>query len=177
MIGWDFRHELVKTIINTGGYHNDNCMDLIQQRMHSDNDFKAIFDKFMPSLDSSDASLAEIEGNKETMVDVQSIREYVDNLFSWAKKTITAQKNRPVLLDQLLTVVDQAESLRTLLNTEDKNEIPFNQVKEWMGSLSSSRPAVVSQAQKGCQAVVATPAQIIDTAQRTIWVDFQAKEL
>ncbi len=174
---WDFRHELVKTIINTGGYHNDNCMDLIQQRMHSDNDFKAIFDKFMPSLDSSDASLAEIEGNKETMVDVQSIREYVDNLFSWAKKTITAQKNRPVLLDQLLTVVDQAESLRTLLNTEDKNEIPFNQVKEWMGSLSSSRPAVVSQAQKGCQAVVATPAQIIDTAQRTIWVDFQAKEL
>lgn len=181
------REPLADTIVDSGGYYNKKCQEVI------DNYRNGEYDRW-PSDITEEEKKEIIQRNKpnrtklikkflplmERPTDVLKIDEFVkkddvmtfvDNLSKWVKNRL--HKNiDPTEQQQLQVIVDQAEALTLLLSTEIKEDISVTVLQGWINSSYEPQDCPMYEAEKDCRNVIATPANIAGETDKTIWCDF-----
>ena len=181
------RRPLAEAIIDSGGYYNQKCRDVIDNYIKGEYDIweegitevekqeiiksrkrersKAIR-RFLPSMNKPTDVLS-LNDN----VNKESVYKFVRLILSWSKnrmfQNIDESEKR-----QLGTIKEQADALLLLLEKQTQDEIPFAIVQGWINSLYEKQDCPLYDAEQNCRCVVTSPALLADKADSTIWCDF-----
>lgn len=181
------RRSLAEAIIDSGGYYNQKCRDVIDNYIKGEYDIweegitevekqeiiksrkrkrsKAIR-RFLPSMNKPTDVLS-LNDN----VNKESVYKFVRLILSWSKnrmfQNIDESEKR-----QLGTIKEQADALLLLLEKQTQDEIPFAIVQGWINSLYEKQDCPLYDAEQNCRCVVTSPALLADKADSTIWCDF-----
>lgn len=181
------RRPLAEAIIDSGGYYNQNCRDVIDNYLKGEYDIweegiteeekqeiiksrrrkrsKAIR-RFLPPMNKP-IDVLSLNDN----VNKESVYKFVRLILSWSKnrmfQNIDDSEKR-----QLGTVKEQADALLLLLEKQTQDEIPFAIVQGWINSLYEKQDCPLYDAEQNCRCVVTSPALLADKAESTIWCDF-----
>ena len=181
------RRPLAEAIIDSGGYYNQNCQDVIDNYQKGEYDIweegiteeekqeiikfrrrkssKAIR-RFLPPMNKP-IDVLSLNDN----VNKESVYKFVRLILSWSKnrmfQNIDDSEKR-----QLGTVKEQADALLLLLEKQTQDEIPFAIVQGWINSLYEKQDCPLYDAEQNCRCVVTSPALLADKAESTIWCDF-----
>ena len=181
------RRPLAEAIIDSGGYYNKKCQDVI------DNYLKGKYDiweegiteeekqeiikskkrercnairRFLPSMNKPTDVLS-LNDN----VNKESVYKFVRLILSWSKnrmfQNIDESEKR-----QLGTIKEQADALLLLLEKQIQDKIPFALLQGWLNSLYEKQDCPLYDAEQNCRCIVASPALLTDKADSTIWCDF-----
>ena len=178
---------LAKAIIESGGYYNKKCEEVIDNYLKGEYDTwkegiteeekqeiiksrkrkrsKAIR-RFLPSMNKPTDVLS-LNDN----VNKESVYKFIRLILSWSKnrmfQNIDESEKR-----QLGTIKEQADALLLLLEKQTHDEIPFATLQGWINSLYEKQDCPLYNAEQNCRCVVASPALLADKADSTIWCDF-----
>ena len=183
----NLRRQLAKAIIESGGYYNKKCEEVI------DNYLKGEYDKweediteekkqetiksrkrkrcnairrFLPPMDKpADVLCLNDNVNKEL------VYKFVRFILSWSKNRMFQNIDESVKR-QLGTIKEQADALLSLLEKQTQDEIPFAILQGWINSLYEKQDCPLYDAEQNCRCVVSSPALLADKANSTIWCDF-----
>ena len=181
------RRPLADAIINSGGYYNKDCKDVIDNYLKGEYDIweedttdenkqEIIKSKkrrrinnirrFLPSMNKPTDVLS-LNDN----VNKESVYKFVRFILSWSKnrmfQNIDESEKR-----QLGTIKEQADALLLLLEKQTQDEIPFAILQGWINSLYEKQDCPLYDAELNCRCVVSSPALLADKAESTIWCDF-----
>ena len=182
-----FRRPLAEAIIDSGGYYNKKCEEVIDNYLKGKYDswkegiteeekqeiiksrkrkrYNAIR-RFLPSMDKPTDVLS-LNDN----VNKESVYKFVRLILSWSKnrmfQDIDESEKR-----QLSTIKEQADALLLLLEKQTQDEIPFAIVQGWINSLYEKQDCPLYDAEQNCRCIIASPALLADKADSTIWCDF-----
>ena len=181
------RRPLAKAIIESGGYYNKDCKDVIDNYLKGEYDIweeniteekkqeviksekrkrcNAIR-RFLPSMNKPTDVLS-LNDN----VNKDSVYKFVRLILSWSKKRMF-QKIDESVKRQLGTIKEQADALLLLLDKQNNDEIPFAILQGWINSLYEKQDCPFYDAEQNCRCVLASPALLADKADSTIWCDF-----
>ena len=182
-----FRRPLAKKIIESGGYYNKECKDVIDNYLKGEYDIwnESITEeekqeiiksrkrkrsnairRFLPSMNKPTDVLS-LNDN----VNKESVYKFVRLILSWCKNRMFQNIDESVKR-QLGTIKEQADALLLLLEKQTQDEIPFAIVQGWINSLYEKQDCPLYDAEQNCRCVVASPALLADKANSTIWCDF-----
>jgi len=181
------RRPLAEAIIDSGGYYNKECQDVIDNYLKGKYDTwedgiteeekqeiiksrkrkrcKAIR-RFLPPMNKPTDVLS-LNDN----VNKESVYKFVRLILSWSKNRMFQNIDESVKR-QLGTIKEQADALLLLLEKETQDEIPFAKLQGWINSLYEKQDCPLYDAEQNCRCVVASPALLADKANNTIWCDF-----
>ena len=181
------RRPLADAIIDSGGYYNKECKDVIDNYLNGEYDIweegiteerkqEVIESKkrkrcnairrFLPSMNKpADVLCLNDNVNKEL------VYKFVRYILSWSKnrmfQNIDESDKR-----QLGTIKEQADALLLLLEKQTQDQIPFATLQGWINSLYEKQDCPLYDAEQNCRCIVASPALMADKADSTIWCDF-----
>lgn len=182
-----FRRPLAKKIIESGGYYNKECKDVIDNYLKGEYDIwnESITEeekqeiiksrkrkrsnairRFLPSMNKPTDVLS-LNDN----VNKESVYKFVRLILSWCKNRMFQNIDESVKR-QLGTIKEQADALLLLLEKQTQDEIPFAIVQGWINSLYEKQDCPLYDAEQNCRCVVASPALLADKANSTFWCDF-----
>lgn len=181
------RRPLAEAIIDSGGYYNKKCQDVIDNYLKGEYDIweEDITEKekqeiikskkrercnairrFLPSMNKPTDVLS-LNDN----VNKESVYKFVRLILSWSKnrmfQNIDESEKR-----QLGTIKEQADALLLLLEKQIQDKIPFALLQGWINSLYEKQDCPLYDAEQNCRCIVASPALLTDKADSTIWCDF-----
>ena len=181
------RRPLADAIIDSGGYYNKECKDVIDNYLNGEYDIweegiteerkqEVIESKkrkrcnairrFLPSMNKpADVLCLNDNVNKEL------VYKFVRYILSWSKNRMFQNIDESVKR-QLGTIKEQADALLLLLEKQTQDEIPFAIVQGWINSLYEKQDCPLYDAEQNCRCVVTSPALLADKADSTIWCDF-----
>ena len=181
------RRPLADAIIDSGGYYNKECKDVIDNYLNGEYDIweegiteerkqEVIESKkrkrcnairrFLPSMNKpADVLCLNDNVNKEL------VYKFVRYILSWSKNRMF-QNIEESVKRQLGTIKEQAEALLLLLEKQAQDEIPFATLQGWINSLYEKQDCPLYDAEQNCRCVVTSPALMADKADCTIWCDF-----
>lgn len=181
------RRPLADAIIDSGGYYNKECKDVIDNYLNGEYDIweegiteerkqEVIESKkrkrcnairrFLPSMNKpADVLCLNDNVNKEL------VYKFVHYILSWSKNRMFQNIDESVKR-QLGTIKEQADALLLLLEKQTQNEIPFATLQGWINSLYEKQDCPLYDAEQNCRCIVASPALMADKADSTIWCDF-----
>jgi hypothetical protein len=181
------RRPLADAIIDSGGYYNKDCKDVIDNYLKGEYDiweegttdekkqevikFKKRrrskdIRRFLPTMNKP-ADVLSLNDN----ISVDSIYKFVRLILSWSKNRMFQNIDESVKR-QLGTIKEQADALLVLLEKQNKEEIPFATLQGWINSLYEKQDCPLYDAEQNCRCVIASPALLADKAESTIWCDF-----
>ena len=181
------RRPLADAIIDSGGYYNKECKEVIDNYLKGEYDIweegiteekkqeviksrkrkrsKAIR-RFLPSMNKpSDVLSLNDNVNKE------SVYKFVRLVLVWSKNRMFQNIDESVKR-QLGTIKEQADALLLLLEKQTQDEIPFATLQGWINSLYEKQDCPLYDAEQNCRYIIASPALMADKADSTIWCDF-----
>ena len=181
------RRPLAKEIIDSGGYYNKKCEDIIDNYLKGEYDSwdkgiteeekqkiikvrkgercKAIR-RFLPPMNKPTDVLSLNDNiNKEV------VYKFVRLVLAWSKNKMFQDIDESVKR-QLGTIKEQSDALLLLLEKQTQDEIPFATLQGWINSLYEKQDCPLYDAEQNCRCVVASPALLADKANSTIWCDF-----
>ena len=181
------RRPLADAIIDSGGYYNKECKDVIDNYLNGEYDIweegiteerkqEVIESKkrkrcnairrFLPSMNKpADVLCLNDNVNKEL------VYKFVRYILSWSKNRMFQNIDESVKR-QLGTIKEQADALLLLIEKQTQDEIPFAIVQGWINSLYEKQDCPLYDAEQNCRCVVTSPALLADKADSTIWCDF-----
>ena len=181
------RRPLADAIIDSGGYYNKECKDVIDNYLNGEYDIweegiteerkqEVIESKkrkrcnairrFLPSMNKpADVLCLNDNVNKEL------VYKFVRYILSWSKNRMFQNIDESVKR-QLGTIKEQADALLLLLEKQTQDQIPFATLQGWINSLYEKQDCPLYDAEQNCRCIVASPALMADKADCTIWCDF-----
>ena len=181
------RRPLADAIIDSGGYYNKECKDVIDNYLNGEYDIweegiteerkqEVIESKkrkrcnairrFLPSMNKpADVLCLNDNVNKEL------VYKFVRYILSWSKNRMFQNIDESVKR-QLGTIKEQADALLLLLEKQTQDQIPFATLQGWINSLYEKQDCPLYDAEQNCRCIVASPALMADKADSTIWCDF-----
>ena len=181
------RRPLADAIIDSGGYYNQKCRDVIDNYLKGEYDIweegiteeekqEVIKSKkrkrcnairrFLPPMNKPTDVLS-LNDN----VNKESVYKFVRFILSWSKNRMFQNINESVK-HQLGTIKEQADALLLLLEKQTQDEIPFATLQGWINSLYEKQDCPLYDAEQNCRCIIASPALLADKADSTIWCDF-----
>lgn len=181
------RRPLADAIVDSGGYYNKECKDVIDNYLKGEYDIweEDITEKkkqevikskkrkrsnairrFLPSRNKPTDVLS-LNDN----VNKESVYKFVRLILSWSKNRMFQDIDENVRR-QLGTIKEQADALLLLLEKQTQEEIPFAILQGWINSLYEKQDCPLYDAEQNCRCIVASPALLADKADSTIWCDF-----
>ena len=181
------RRPLADAIIDSGGYYNKDCKDVIDNYLKGEYDIweegiteekkqEVIESKkrkrhnairrFLPTMNKP-ADVLSLNDN----ISVDSVYKFVRLILSWSKNRMFQNIDESVKR-QLGTIKEQADALLVLLEKQTQDEIPFATLQGWINSLYEKQDCPLYEAEQNCRCLVTSPAQLADKAESTIWCDF-----
>ena len=181
------RRPLAEAIIDSGGYYNKECKEVIDNYLKGKYD---IWDKditeerkqdiikskkrkkcnairrFLPSMNKP-ADVLSLDDN----VSKTAVYKFVRLILSWSKNRMFQNIDESVKR-QLGTIKEQADALLLLLEKQTQDEIPFATLQGWINSLYEKQDCPLYDAEQNCRCIIASPALMADKADNTIWSDF-----
>ena len=183
----NLRRQLAEAIIQSGGYYNSKCQEVIDNYLKGEYDHwdegtteeqkqeaikkkkssrsKAIH-RFLPSM-KKPVDVLSLNDN----VNKEAIYKFTRLLLSWSKNRMFQNVDESVKR-QLGIIKEQTEALLLLLEKESTEELPFAKLQGWINSLYEEQDCPLYEAEQNCRCVVASPALMADKADNTIWCDF-----
>ena len=182
-----FRDKLADAIVSSGGYYNTECKNVIDSYLKgeydiwdediSDEDKQRIIQEkkrsrnktlrqFLPSMEQP-KDVLKLDEN----ISRSSVVDFVGNLTSWVKNRMF----KPISdneLQQLSSVMEQAEALQLLLDKETEEMIPFAKLQGWINSLYEKQDCPLYDAEQNCRSIIASPGLMGEKAEKAIWCDF-----
>jgi hypothetical protein len=181
------RRPLADAIIDSGGYYNQKCRDVIDNYLKGEYDIweegiteeekqEVIKSKkrkrcnairrFLPPMNKP-TDILSLNDN----VNKESVYKFVRFILSWSKNRMFQNIDESVKR-QLGTIKEQADALLLLLEKQTQDEIPFAIVQGWINSLYEKQDCPLYDAEQNCRCIIASPALLADKADSTIWCDF-----
>ena len=181
------RRPLAEAIIESGGYYNKKCKDVIDNYLKGEYDIweegtteekklEVIKSKkrrrsndirrFLPTMNKP-ADVLSLNDN----ISVDAVYKFVRLILSWSKNRMFQNIDESVKR-QLGTIKEQADALLVLLEKQNKEEIPFATLQGWINSLYEKQDCPLYDAEQNCRYVVNSPALLADKSHNTIWCDF-----
>ena len=181
------RRPLAKAIIESGGYYNKTCKEVIDNYKNGEYDTweendtdeqkqeiikknkplrsKAI-NRFLPSMQKPADVLS-----LDDRVNRESVYKFVRLLLSWSKNRMF-QNVDDSAKRQFGIIKEQAEALLLLLDKETDENIPFAMLQGWINSLYEKQDCTLYEAEQRCRSVINSPALLAEKVDTTIWCDF-----
>ena len=181
------RRPLADAIVDSGGYYNKECKDVIDNYLKGEYDIweediteekkqevikskkrkrSNAIRRFLPSRNKPTDVLS-LNDN----VNKESVYKFVRLILSWSKNRMFQDIDENVRR-QLGTIKEQADALLLLLEKQTQDEIPFSTLQGWINSLYEKQDCPLYDAEQNCRCIVASPALLADKADSTIWCDF-----
>ena len=181
------RRPLADAIIDSGGYYNKDCKDVIDNYLKGEYDIweegiteekkqEVIESKkrkrhnairrFLPFMNKP-ADVLSLNDN----VNKEAVYKFVRLILSWSKNRMFQNIDESVKR-QLGTIKEQADALLLLLEKQTQDEIPFATLQGWINSLYEKQDCPLYDAEQNCRCIIASPALMADKADSTIWCDF-----
>ncbi len=178
----NFRKNLAKKIVETGGFYNKECEDVIEnyknkiEKTEDKEKFEEKLKKFLPQIENPSTEKKDIP--------LENVKTFVKNLENWASKKIsmscyesltertekTTEKNEN--LDELNSIQKQCNFVLLLLENYNKSAIPYEEIESLINFLDSYKMQILKDAEVGSKFVVASPESFAANAGKTIWYDF-----
>lgn len=185
-----FRSLLARKIAKKGGYRNDACEEVINKYINGEYEYLTEEQK---SLSVEEQALLRQSGKTsreelvnvylpylskkdEDKVDVRRLRSFVEKLGNWAVQRAGCEKDKDALaaeqLYRLSAIAVTFNKLLDIQNTTELSQQDFAKLFDvWMGILYRQQEvSVCTVAQQGCRTVVNSPAHLISTASKTVWM-------
>lgn len=171
----NIRRCLAETIVQSGGYFNDECKRLREEIIKKEPNIENILDKYLPSMETP----VNVLGHNEK-VNIKELYDFTDHLCNWVRQHITILQNRSMNTEaeQLSLVDKQTDAIKLLLKEyqKDNSEIDYDKVHGWMGSLYEPTSFVQYEPQTGCRNMIDNPGKIISQSHKTIWYGFNGND-
>lgn len=151
------RSRLAATIVDKGGYRNDDCRKWIDECI-DDPDLAKVF---LPPT------------QPRTSIATADVRTFVTRLSSWASQQAHQQAGKAgggQWVEQLMAVAGMCDAFGELLKTVGGSTIDYKTIDSWMTAIYQPGSYTNAEAVKGCRTVVDSPAKMATVAGRTIWV-------
>ena len=181
------RRPLADAIIESGGYFNKTCKDVIDNYKNGQYDIweEGITDeqkqeiiqkkkgtrskninRFLPSMQKPADVLS-----LDDKVNRDSVYKFVRLLLSWSKNRMF-QNVDDSTKRQFGIIKEQADALLLLLGKETDENIPFAKLQGWINSLYEKQDCTLYEAEQRCRNVINSPALLAEKVDTTIWCDF-----
>lgn len=173
-IPWKVRNKLVKEIVKSGGYYNDECRKVRDELVNADKSLEDVLNTFMPSMETPNDVLSE-----KNVVNVEQLKTFTEAMAAWLRQQVAMLQNKEqeTEAEQLSIASKQADSIELLLqDSHIHGEIQFNRLQGWIGSLYEPTTFVQYEAQAGCRNVIDNPAKMIARSQSTVWYGFNGSD-
>lgn len=168
----ELRRSLVKVLLNTGGYKNEEYKEAIDSYRRKIQDEAEDDDQADASVTKLDHSLEifiptpEVEG-----VDKQTLLIFINSLNNWCRMMSNLEEMSPINRSQLTKVAGLCKSLASIVEEEaDDAIIPFRKLEGWTSALYSSTNFVIYGCQAGSRWTVAA-ADIVEATDKILWTD------
>lgn len=181
------REPLADTIVDSGGYYNKKCQEVLDNYLKGKYDFwpsdiseedkqetiknkirdrKKDIKTYLPSMGQPDDVL-----KMDEYIKIADIKNCVKVISSWVKNRI--HKNIPTTEQmQLQVIVEQADAINLLLEKENQETIPITKMQSWINSLYEPQDCPMYEAERNCRNVINSPACFASKSNKTIWCDF-----
>ena len=179
----NFRSVLARTIAKTGGYRNDKCKEIVEKYINGDYECLTAEEKALPEIEQSKLRMKDKKNRqnlvelylpgdiKDGPIDVAQLRKFTDHLSSWASQRAVLQKD-DIYGDQYRKLQSMIETFQLLLTTVSAGQIDQATLDSWMSIIYKPDGSCTNTfAQQGSCTVVASPAQLISIADRTVWMN------
>ncbi len=168
----ELRRNLVKVLLNTGGYKNEEyreAIDSYRRKIKKETDDDDQADAAMKKLDHSleiFIPTPEAEG-----VDKQTLLIFINSLNNWCGMMSNLEDMDPINRSQLAKVAGLCKSLVSIVEEEaDDAIISFRKLEGWTSALYSSTDFAIYDCQAGSRWTVAT-ADIVEATDKILWTD------
>ena len=183
----NLRRPLAETIIQSGGYYNSKCQEVIDNYLNGKYDHwdEGITEEqkqetIKKKKSSRSKAIHRFLPSMKKPVDVLSLNDDVNKeaIYKFTRLLLSCSKNRMFqnvdesVKRQLGIIKEQAEALLLLLEKESADELPFAKLQGWINSLYEEQDCPLYEAEQNCRCVVTSPALMADKAESTIWCDF-----
>jgi len=166
------RYPLVRKIIETGGIQNE--------------EFKTAIDAYLDSIEDKNER-ERIKSQIQLYIplpDQDSVKKtalltFVRSLGSWSSQMSAMDAMEPIKRAQIAKVANLCDSLTTIIEDCDKEQISFKEIEGWARSLYSSSDFALHDNQAGSRWVVGAD-DIADDADSCLWTDcynYESKDL
>ena len=180
-----FRTILADTIVAEGGYRNEACKAKIEQYIEGqfvylDDEQKALPEEEQKAIikkdrtkrqKNVDAFLPPIDAPQN--IERERVRSFVSELSSWARQQarLNAHKtDNKQWVEQLSAVADMSDAFRILLDTIPTETIDYKTIDSWMSTIYEKGNYTNAVAERGCRAVIDSPAKMASVAHNSVWI-------
>ena len=179
---------LARTIVREGGFCNDKvrqCInDYIEKEFKTEDDptppqktkkqREENYLQFLPfdlRKEDSASSLAE----ETNTVNVKALSIFLSSISNYASdksNSINAVQPYDARISQLRKVSEMTDALLNQINALIEGDLSFTRLNQWAQSLYEDGDFTLYHAQANGRNIINRPANMIDTAENTIWCDF-----
>ncbi|MBR8713639.1 PD-(D/E)XK nuclease family protein [Porphyromonas levii] len=183
-----FRFRLARQIAESGGYYAEEVQQVITDYLEEKFDDAEELAELSPQKRASrrkrrEKQIAvflptrEIE-QRNIPLKKSSLMTFVETYIEWAtvKTQLILEENEVDKVETvrlLNTTIDQANSLRIVLQSVDEDEeISATKLQSWIGNLYHEVDILQYEAEQGAIDVIATPGQLLSNSRVTTWISF-----
>lgn len=176
-----FRYKLAQEIVNTGGFTNESCLDIVKRYIDGDFEYK---DETVEELTEKEIQKREADGRAKRLEKVATYIPYLNQdscaekagvtltrLASWARQrihTLNEDDGREALAIQLNALADSIDTLMMLFS-EQGIAFDISLAAEWIKDVPVDVQLPHCRAQVGAAYCVANPSDIAARASHILW--------
>ena len=167
----DLRRALVKVILSTSGYHNQEYADAIdsyREMIKKSSDNQEVVTETLKKLERALAIF--IPDPKPSGVDKQSLLCFINSLNAWCGMMSNLENLHPMNKSQLTKVAGLCKSLASIVEEAEDALIPFRQVEGWANALYSGTDFEVYGCQAGSRWTVSST-DLAEPTDNILWTD------
>ena len=190
-LGTYFGSLLAETIIETGGYRNEKCQDMVNNfisgkyAIHDKEEDEKLTEQEIAKRNKKeekarrllvDTYLPSFDLSKDGRCSSTKLKVYLNSLGNWAKKRSHYLREKPDnegWCSQLECLAQMCETFVLLIDSSDMGEqIDFRQVDSWVSTLYKGETFMQYGCQKGSLELIDSPSKMAAHSKRTVWMNF-----
>ena len=194
-LGSFFGGILADAIIQTGGYRNERCRNLVENYVsgkytyHDEEEDEKLTEEEIAKRNKKETKerqrlvntfLPSFEASNSRKIDSTKLKVYLNSLSSWARSSahsLRKKTDNEGWCSQLECLAQMCDTFVLLVDSSDMGEkLDFRQVESWISTLYKGEAFLQYKSQKGSMELIDSPAKMAAHSKRTVWINFVGGE-
>jgi hypothetical protein len=162
------RRHLSNALLESNGLFNDKWDEAIDKFRQG-----AVDDKELAEMNKCIDNLKVLVPRPiSTDVNRDTLSKFVAKVKKWAKLQSESEHLSEMDKSHFVHLLGLFTTFENLLGSYQAKTLPYSQIEKWMLAIYEPLSYPYMEAQQGCRHVVASPADIVTTADNILWMDF-----
>lgn len=190
-MGKYFREKLAEAIASEGGYRNETCKTLIAKYIKGDFVYLNEEQRKLPEEEQQKLREEDTKKRKQQVacylpsmtktdaLKTETLRTFASSLAAWCRNynhQLKEKGGNALWIEQLSSVASMADAFCILLNSVETETVDEKVVDSWVSTIYQKASFTNAVAEKGCRTVVGSPAKLISTSHKTIWMGVEGDQ-